>query len=477
MVDVRSIGPIGLTLACPTRSPERRATLLAACLAIGLLAVALLTPAASSASAWPHNVSPVGAPTARAADARDEILVRFRDEAGARERGTIRRRAGTPIDKRLPVDGLQLVESGRPSEVAEAVRTLERSPGVLYAEANRRRSIAAIFPNDLLFNRLWGLHNTGGYVGGVRAVADADIDAPEAWQTTRGRSTTTVAVVDTGVATGHPDLARNAWSNAGETGSGRESNGVDDDRNGLRDDARGWDWVEGDRAATDGHGHGSHVAGTIAARGSDARGVAGVSWRARIMPLKVLDTAGYGYLSDLVQAYGYASAKRAGIVNLSLGGGEYSEAERDAIAAAPGTLFVVAAGNRGNDNDQSSSAEYPCSYPLPNVLCVAASTPSDRLASFSNFGRSSVDLAAPGTQILSTQPGWRFATSSGTSMAAPHAAGVASLVLAARPRLSTAQVKAAILRGADRKRALAGTSVTGGRLNAARALRQAAKVR
>ncbi len=259
------MGPSGSSLASPTRSSERRATLLGTCLAVGLHATALLAPPASSAPSQPQHSSPVAATTQhRAADARDEILVRFRDEAGARERGAIRRRAGTPIDERLPVDGLQLVESGRPSEVAEAVRTLERHPDVLYAEPNRRRSIAAAFPNDPLFNRLWGLHNTGGYVGGVRGVADADIDAPEAWRAIRRPSTTTVAVVDTGVVTAHPDLARTAWSNPGETGSGRQSNGVDDDRNGLRDDARGWDWVDGDRAPIDEHGHGSHVAGTIA---------------------------------------------------------------------------------------------------------------------------------------------------------------------------------------------------------------------
>lgn len=439
--------------------------------------MALAAPTASSAASPPGQPPPVAATTVRATDARDEILVRFADEAGARERGAIRRRAGTPIDERLPVDGLQLVEAGHPSEVAGAMRTLEREPGVLYAEPNRRRTVAGIRPNDPLFDRLWGLHNTGRYVGAIRGVPDADIDAPEAWQATRRRRAATVAVVDTGVATGHPDLAPNLWSNPGETGSGRESNGVDDDGNGLPDDARGWDWVGGDRAATDDHGHGSHVAGTIAARGGDRRGVAGVSWRARIMPLKVLDPAGYGYLSDLIQAYGYASAKRTRIVNVSLGGGDHSQAERDAISAAPSTLFVIAAGNGGSDNDRPSTAEYPCSYPVANVLCVAASTPADRLASFSSFGRSSVDLAAPGTGILSTQRGRRFATASGTSMAAPHAAGVASLVLALRPRLSTAEVKAAIMRGSDRKRALAGTSVTGGRLNAARALRQAAKLR
>jgi len=471
------MGRKGPSLACPLRRRERRAALLASCLATGLLATALLAPAASSAQSPPQDATRVAPATPRAADARDEILVRFRDEAGAHERGAIRRRAGTPIDEPLPVAGLQLVEAGRPSEVAEAVRTLERDPDVLYAEPNRRRSTAAFFPNDPLFHRLWGLHNTGGYLGGIRGVADADIDAPEAWRRTRGRSTTTVAVIDTGVATTHPDLAPNAWSNAGENGAGRESNGVDDDRNGLRDDARGWDFVGSDRRPVDDHGHGSHVAGTIAARRGDARGVAGVSRRARIMPLKVLDAEGYGYLSDLVKAYRYASTKRARVVNLSLAGGEHSRAERDAIAASPGTLFVVAAGNNGANNDRSLSAEYPCSYPMANVLCVAASTPRDRLASFSNFGRSSVDLAAPGTHILSTQPGGRFATFNGTSMATPHAAGVASLVLAARPKLSTARVKAAILRGADRKPALAGTSVTGGRLNAARALRQVARLR
>jgi subtilisin family serine protease len=178
-------------------------------------------------------------------------------------------------------------------------------------------------------------------------------------------------VVDTGLDLGHPDLAANVWSNPGESGAGRESNGADDDGDGLIDDTTGWDWAAGDNQGLDENGHGTHVSGTIAGRAGDGTGVAGVAWRARLMALRVLDETGSGRVSDAIKAYGYAAAHGARIVNASLGGGSFSRAERDAIGAARDVLFVVAAGNEGADGDTTPS--YPCGYDLPNVVCVAAS--------------------------------------------------------------------------------------------------------
>jgi thermitase len=162
---------------------------------------------------------------------------------------------------------------------------------------------------------------------------------------------------------------------------------------------------------------------------------------------------------------------------VSLGGDPPSKAERDALAAARGTLFVIAAGNEGEDNDVPREAHFPCSYTLPNVICVAASTARDGLADFSNHGRTKVHLAAPGSRILSTQPGDDYGTWSGTSMAAPHVAGTAALIWSAHPQLSVAEVRWALLRGAERRSAFVGRTVTGGRLNARRSLELAARLR
>jgi subtilisin family serine protease len=265
-----------------------------------------------------------------------------------------------------------------------------------------------------------------------------------------------------------PDLAPNLYTNPGESGAGRETNGIDDDGDGRIDDVHGWDFVDDDNQPQDDNGHGTHVAGTIGARGNDGNGVAGVSWSTSLMPLRVLDANGSGYVSDAITAYSFAARSGARIVNASLGGSSYSRAERDAIAAAPNTLFVVAAGNDAQNND--SSADYPCDYTLPNIVCVAATDQNDDLASFSNYGATNVDLAAPGVDIVSTWPGNQYAQLSGTSMATPHVSGAAALVLAHSPSLATAGVRSALLGSVAPVASLAGKVATGGRLDVAAAL-------
>jgi subtilisin family serine protease len=399
--------------------------------------------------------------------ARNELIVRFERGTPAAERTDARTDAGVSFEKPLPLAGMQLVsvDPGRSPDASEA--RLDRDPRVAYAEPNLTRAATQI-PNDTYFTREWGLHNSGQSILGVSGTIDSDIDAPEAWDLTTGNSVVTVAVIDSGVDASHPDLAPNVWSNPGESGAGKETNGVDDDGDGMIDDVHGWDWVGGDANPSDANGHGTHVAGTIGARGNDGLGVAGVSWSTGLMPLRVLDSSGNGSLANVISAYGYAAAHGARVVNASFGGAGFSHAEYDAIHAAAGTLFVAAAGNDAANND--AGGDYPCSYDLPNLVCVAATDQQDALASFSNYGAATVDLGAPGTRIASDQPGNSFAYMSGTSMATPHVSGSAALVFAERPGASVGAVRQAILAGADPDSALTGKTVTGGRLNVRGAL-------
>ena len=347
-------------------------------------------------------------------------------------------------------------------DVLDAVRRLAGRPGIAYAEPNYVLSIDSI-PDDPRFGELWGLHNTGQSGG----TADADIDAPEAWDVTTGSRSVVVAVIDTGVDYNHPDLAANIWVNAAELNG---SPNRDDDRNGYVDDVHGYDFVNNDASPLDDQGHGTHLAGTIGAAGNNGVGVAGINWQVQIMPLKFLDGSGSGTTSDAIKAIEYAVANGATISNNSWGGDPYSQALYDAIRNArnAGHIFVTAAGNNGSNNDQSPF--YPAGYELDNVISVAATDRNDRLASFSNYGAATVDLAAPGVDILSTKPNNAYATSSGTSMATPHVAGVVALVRGQHPELTYREVIQQVLNSVDYVPALEGRTITAGRLNAARAV-------
>jgi subtilisin family serine protease len=428
------------------------------------LVLAVAAAPAVALAAGPRRAPELGpSPAAETAPAvPGEVLVRFGAGASAATREDARDEADTRLEERLPVRGLELLRTQPGTAATAAAERLEEQPGVIYAELNRYRSAFRI-PNDPYFGELWALHNTGQTVAGAAGTPDADIDAPEAWDLTGGDASVPVAVIDSGVSRTHPDLAPNLWSNPGETGGGRESNGVDDDHNGFRDDAAGWDWIDSDADPSDANGHGTHVAGTVGARGDNGAGVSGVAWRTSLMTLRTLDADGSGTVAGAIAAYGYAGAKRARVINASFGGSGFSRSEYDAIRAIPQVLFVAAAGNKGSDND--AVPQYPCNYELPNVVCVAASGQRDALAGFSNRGASSVDLAAPGTSILSTWPGG-YAYSNGTSMAAPHVSGAAALAFAYRPGSTAQSVKQALLAGVDVLPSLAGLVATGGRLNA-----------
>lgn len=431
-----------------------------------------ITAILAVAVAWTASGTAVAAGT----DA-DGLIVRFEQGVSAAERTAIRDAAGTDLERTLPVPGMQLLDVEPSRRAAAAERALERQDGVLYAEPNAIRH-ASLRPDDLYYSLLWGMENTGQSIRGSAGSADADTDAGDAWDAGIGGGVT-VAVIDSGVELTHPDLAENTWRNPGESGLGRELNGLDDDLNGRVDDWRGWDFVAGDNNPADENGHGTHVAGTIAARRGNGFGVAGVADGSRLMALRVLNAQGSGSVANVILAYAYAARAGADVVNLSLGSSVSSQAEYDAIAARPEMLFVAAAGNGGDDeigDDNDLHPEYPCAYPLPNVACVAASDNRDRLAPFSNHGDLAVDLAAPGVDILSTVPGGGYGWASGTSMSTPHVSGAAALLWAASPGASVSQIKSALLEGVDPVAAFAGRTVTGGRLNVLSSLRKVADV-
>jgi len=424
-------------------------------------------------AAPPASAAAAQAPATASAAARDELIVRFSARADGAQRAQLRDSVDADAVRGLPLPGGQLLRLRGDVGAKAAIARLERSRDVLYAEPNVVRTSSATM-NDPGLSELWGLHNTGQTFDGIRGTAGADIAALSAWDLTTGSATESVAVIDSGVATSHPDFSGQIATNSGEIAG----NGIDDDANGYVDDVAGWDFVFGDATPDDANGHGTHVAGTIAARGNDATGVVGVAPATRIMPLRVLDANGSGTVADVLSAYEYADREGARVVNLSLGGDSPSQAERDAIAAAPGVLFVAAAGNGGDDvvgdNGDVAGAEYPCSYDLPNVVCVAASDSNDQLASFSNYGAKSVDLAAPGVNILSDQPPSggvpQYAYKDGTSMATPHVSGAAALAIALSPGASVAAVKQALLNGTDARPTLTNKTVSGGRLDARRTL-------
>jgi subtilisin family serine protease len=391
--------------------------------------------------------------------ASGELVIGYEPGTSKADRTAIRNELGATVESPMGIRGTEVLDLPADAGVEGAIAAAESLPDVLYAEPNYSYEMTAS-PNDPLFDEMWslGLAANDGQNSGI--------GTPRVWNLTTGSSNVTVGVVDTGVDGAHPDLAGNMYTNAAEIAG----NGVDDDGNGLVDDTRGWDFVNDDNNPQDENGHGTHVAGTIGARGNNASGVAGVSWDVRLMPLRVLDAAGSGWTSDVASAFAYAGRKGVDVVNASLAGSSPSIAVLEAIQASPNTLFVVAAGNSGANVDAAPS--YPCSYPLPNVICVAATDQANRLSGYSNYGASGVDLAAPGDRILSTWPGGTYMEMTGTSMATPHVAGVAALLQARHPAASATTIKGAILGGTEGLQTLAGRTVTGGRLNAAGAFEQ-----
>lgn len=306
------------------------------------------------------------------------------------------------LNQRIRIQKARSMDQGRihlfklaPGLDMEATRAaIAKHPDVAYAEPNYILSAQA-WEGDPGFDLQWALNNRGQIVSGYVGTPGSDVEALNAWPITAGSSRVVVAVVDSGISIGHPDLAGNLWINGGEI----PDNHVDDDGNGFIDDYHGWDFYDQDPDPSDVTGHGSHVAGIIAAKGNNLLGIAGMAWNARIMPLRFMDAFDRGSTADAIEAIRYAVDQGARIINCSWGSDGNSLALYDTMAQA-NALFVCAAGNAAADNDESPF--YPASYDAANILSVAASDQMDRLAWFSNFGSRSVDVAAPGIRIYST---------------------------------------------------------------------------
>ena len=340
-----------------------------------------------------------------------------------------------------------------------ALDTAAAQPSVLAVEPDYVRQ-AILVPNDpkYLDGTLWGLNQT----------SDADIDAPEGWNVRSSAGAVIVAVIDTGIKTTHQDLAANMWRNSAEIAG----NKIDDDANGFVDDIFGCDAYNNDGDPTDDQGHGSHCAGTIGGTGNNGIGVTGVAWGVKLMGCKFLSATGSGADSDAVRCIDYARSKGAKVLSNSWGGGGAGVSLQAAIerTRTAGLIFVAAAGNDGINTDISPS--YPASLATDNIVSVAATTRTDTLASFSNYGSVTTDLGAPGDGIYSTvsTSDTAYATYSGTSMATPHVAGVLALLMAQFPTESYSSIITRLMNGTDKVPALAGKTKSGGRLNLANAL-------
>ena len=354
-------------------------------------------------------------------------------------------------------------------EYAEPVQQINLEPSENYRAVAAARAPETDYeidtPNDPMFNEQWALNNDG-QTGGKQG---AHVAALKAWSKSHGSSDVVVAVLDTGVDYTHPDLMNNIWIRPDSVPE------YTDEQLGTIDDYHGFDAADNAGDPMDDNGHGTHCAGIVGAEGDNGEGIAGINWHVEIMPLKFLSRSGSGSTKDAIEAINYAIDRKKNGVNLrvisaSWGSTQYSKALEDAIKAAgdAGILFVAAAGNSSTDNDKRS--HYPSNYKLPNVVSVAATDKNDALASFSNYGASTVHIAAPGREIVSTWLGDDYREASGTSMATPYVAGAAALILSSEPNLSVKELRVRLLKSVDKVDSLNGKVQSGGRLNAAKAM-------
>lgn len=423
-------------------------------------------------------------------DAEADVLVRFRPGTSKEAIDSIAARLGDRIEDRIEfVSGLTAIddEDGLdPEAVAEEYRAL---PEVEYAEPNYTIELEpeidedvndgygntaghgttgrfTTTPNDPLFSDQWSLANTGQREGKT----EADISALNAWAKTKGSEKVVVAVLDSGVQYTHPDLLNNMWVRPASIAA------YADEHLGTIDDVHGYDGAENDGDPMDDNGHGTHCAGIIGAEGGNLLGIAGINWRVQIMPLKFMSAGGFGTTKAAIECINYVvDRKKAGvnvrIISASWGSTQKSKALEDAIRRAgdEGILFIAASGNSSQNADRSP--HYPASYKLPNVISVAALNRRDELASFSNYGLKSVHVAAPGAEILSTWLNDGFEEHSGTSMATPEVAGIAALVLSVDDKLSVKELRERLIESTDKLDGLRDKIVSGGRINAARAVK------
>ncbi|MDP8976812.1 MAG: S8 family serine peptidase [Actinomycetota bacterium] len=431
------------------------------------LMTAFLIPAAHASSA----------PTAPAVP--DELIVGYRQGSTPEQRSKARGRTGAAHEERVVREGqgrgeVERVKLPRGKHRDTAIAELQSDPAVAYAEPNWFYTKAAT-SNDPYYTKgsLWGM-----YGDGTSPANEFGSQAGEAWAAgNTGSNQVVVGVIDEGIQVDHSDLSANKWTNPGD----RPGDGVDNDGNGYADDVNGWDFVNNDNTVYDGgrkanqDKHGTHVAGIIGAKGGNGTGVAGANWNVTMISAKFLGRSG-GTLANAVKAVDYFTdlKKNRGVnvvaTNNSWGGGGYSQALFEAIgrASLADILFIAAAGNGGSDgvgDDNDKTPHYPSSYTNANVVAVASITSSGAKSSFSNFGSTSVDLGAPGSDIYSTLPNNSYGSYSGTSMATPHVTGGAALYAASHPGATAADIKAAIMGSAKPTSSMTAVTLTGGRLN------------
>ena len=386
-----------------------------------------------------------------------QYIVKLKAQASKIQSSDLEHILGAKIIQKLSEESQSILVQRSEVELKTfAIQQMQESALVEYAEPNYiYRHFAT--PNDAEYAQLWGMNNTGQKdPAGVVGRAGIDINAEKAWDITTGSKDVIVAVIDTGVVYNNPDLKDNMWQNPNEIAG----NGIDDDKNGYVDDVYGIDPANRDGDPLDDHGHGTHVAGTIGASGNNASSVVGVAWNVRIMAIKFLTAQGSGNTANAILGIDYAVNNGAKILNNSWGGGAFSQALADAIqrAADKNVLFVAAAGNSSSNND--SDPTYPATYDKANIVSVAAFTNQAELANFSCYGKKTVHIAAPGKNILSTTTDG-LKSWSGTSMASPHIAGVAALLLSHEPDLSALDLKARMLTTARPMTSLRGRVATG----------------
>jgi subtilisin family serine protease len=389
-----------------------------------------------------------------AAASAAEIIVRRDAGLSAAERTDVRAEAGVKLARKLIVTDTELV-TVPDAHASDALDALNADPDVRYAEPVVTFSVAAR-SNDVYWDNQWGLENAGQWILRREGLEDADIDVPEAWLVSRGAGQT-IGVVDTGIDLGHPDLL-------GQIAPGGRS------------------FVAGVASPDDDQGHGTTVAGVLAAAANNAIGIAGVAPEAKVLPLKAMGRDGSGTSLALGDALAYAGGLGLRVVNASFGGPTDSQYVRDAIAAHPRTLYVVPAGNgedygsryKGDDNDGPASGDsgpqFPCDLTLANVICVGATDNTDTVTDWSNYGRLSVDLFAPGAQIFTTVSSGSYWYGTGTSLSAPFVAGEAALLFSEHPNLTAPSVRHLILATVDPLDPGSPASVTGGRANAGSAV-------
>ncbi len=428
---------------------------------------------AASKNAWLSNLNNIDA-------APGEYIVKFKAGFNETDKMQVVSEYSFKDKKDFKSINAKLISLDDNMDEAEKVTLLEQlsnDPSVEYIEPNYRLyPCESPISTDTNANKLWGLKNYEQPINGITGVSGIDINLEPAWQVTKGSSDIIVAVIDTGVNISHPDLAPNIWVNPDEI----PDDGVDNDKNGYVDDVNGWDFYHNDNSVYDNiiylnqynqtvneDAHGTHCSGTIAALENNA-GVVGVAPQVRIMPLKFIGRDG-GYTDDAIEALLYAKAKGIKIASNSWGGGDESITLYNTIAAS-GMLFIAAAGNGyGNNND--SRPYYPASYDLANIISVTAIDNQGNMADFSNYGSTTVDVAAPGVYIYSSIPNSSYAYMNGTSMATPHVAGIAALI-ASTGITDPATIKSKILASASHHPLinLSGKVLTGGLVDAAYSL-------